>query len=117
MARQAAAVARVKAEIPELITVGSALTYLQEWLPAVGEALVSQGRMDVVGLGRMVLSYPGLPADVLAGRLERKQICRTFSECTTGPRNGLVSGCFPLDDFYKKHPDAARLKALNARTS
>ena len=117
VARQAAAVARVKAEIPELITVGSALTYLQEWLPAVGEALVSQGRMDVVGLGRMVLSYPGLPADVLAGRLERKQICRTFSECTTGPRNGLVSGCFPLDDFYKKHPDAARLKALNARTS
>ena len=112
VARQAAAVARVKAEIPELVLVSSALTYLQEWLPAVGEALIAQQRTDVIGLGRMVLSYPGLPADVLAGRLERKQICRTFSECTTGPRNGLVSGCFPLDDFYKKHPDAARLKAL-----
>jgi pantothenate kinase-related protein Tda10 len=23
----------------------------------------------------------------------------------------LVSGCFPLDDFYKTHPDAIRLKA------
>ncbi len=113
VARQAAAVARARAEFPELILVGSALTYLQEWLPAVAEGLVAAGRMDVVGLGRMVLSYPQLPADVLAGRpLARKQICRTFSECTTGPRNGLVSGCYPLDDFYKQHPDAARLKTL-----
>ena len=116
VARQAAAVARVKAEIPELVVVGSALSYLQEWLPAVGEALVAAGQMDCVGLGRMILSYPGLPADVLAGRpLERRKICRTFSECTSGPRNGLVSGCFPLDDFYKQHPDAARLKALAER--
>lgn len=114
VARQAAAVARAKTEVPELIFIGSALTYLQEWLPNVGEALVAGNRVDAVGLGRMVLSYPGLPADVLAGRpLARKQICRTFSECTTGPRNGLVSGCFPLDDFYKQHPDAARLKALS----
>jgi hypothetical protein len=44
--------------------------------------------------------------------MERRKICRTFSECTTGPRNGLVSGCFPLDDFYKRHPDAAKLKEL-----
>ena len=68
---------------------------------------------DFVGLGRMVLSYPDLPADVLAGRpLQRKQICRTFSDCTTGPRLGLVSGCYPLDPFYKTHPDAEKLKAL-----
>jgi hypothetical protein len=61
----------------------------------------------------MVLSYPELPADVLAGRpLQRKQICRTFSDCTTGPRLGLVSGCYPLDPFYVQHPDAIRLKEL-----
>ena len=59
-------------------------------------------------LGRMALSYPDLPADVLAGRpLEPRQLCRTFSDCTTAPRNGLVSGCFPLDPFYKEHPDRA----------
>jgi hypothetical protein len=68
---------------------------------------------DFVGLGRMVLSYPELPADVLAGRpLQRKLVCRTFSDCTTGPRLGLVSGCYPLDDFYKDHPDSDRLKAV-----
>ena len=55
----------------------------------------------VVGLGRIVLSYPDLPADVLAGApLRRNAFCRTFSDCTTGPRMGLVSGCYPLDPFY-----------------
>jgi hypothetical protein len=58
----------------------------------------------------MVLSYPNLAADVLAGRpLDRRSICRTFSDCTTAPRNGLVSGCFPLDPFYKDHPQRVEL--------
>jgi len=74
---------------------------------------VRRGHVDFVGLGRMVLSYPELPRDVLAGRaLDRKRICRTFSDCTTGPRNGLVSGCFPLDPYYKALPEAERLKAI-----
>ena len=58
----------------------------------------------------MVLSYPDLPADVLAGRpLARKKLCRTFSDCTTAPRNGIVSGCYPLDPFYKSLPEAEQL--------
>ncbi len=74
------------------------------------------GLTDFVGLGRVTLSYPDLPADVLAGRpLRRKAICRTFSDCTTGPRMGLVSGCFPLDPFYLAHPDAVRLKEIKAK--
>jgi hypothetical protein len=95
--------------------VGSAYTYLQEWLPHVAQHVVRNGMADFVGLGRMVLSYPELPADVLAGRgMQRKQICRTFSDCTTGPRLGLVSGCFPLDPFYVAHPAGEKLKAMKA---
>ena len=30
----------------------------------------------------------------------RTLVCRTFSDCTTAPRNGLRSGCYPLDEFY-----------------
>ncbi len=113
VARQIAATASLKKDFPSLAIVGSAYSYLQEWLPHVAQYNVRQGMTDFVGLGRMVLSYPDLPADVLAGRpLQRKQICRTFSDCTTGPRLGLVSGCFPLDPFYVKHPDAAKLKEL-----
>jgi 2,4-dienoyl-CoA reductase-like NADH-dependent reductase (Old Yellow Enzyme family) len=115
VARQIDATARLKAAFPDLTFVGSAYSYLQEWLPHVAQFNVREGLTDFVGLGRMTLSYPELPADVLAGRpLKRKAICRTFSDCTTGPRMGLVSGCFPLDPFYLAHPDAVRLKELKA---
>ena len=120
VARQIAATARLKSEFPDLVFVGSAYSYLQEWLPHVAQHAVGSGMTDFVGLGRMVLAYPDLPADVLAGRpLRRKSICRTFSDCTTGPRLGLVSGCYPLDPFYAQHPQAARLAELKgaAQTS
>jgi NADPH2 dehydrogenase len=118
VARQIAVTATLTREFPDLVIVGSAYSYLQEWLPHVAQAVVRTGGAHAVGLGRMVLSYPELPADVLAGRtLTRKLICRTFSDCTTGPRNGLVSGCYPLDPVYKAHPHHARLEALKAGTS
>ena len=75
--------------------------------------MVREGQADSVGLGRMVLSYPEMPADVLAGRpLDRKRLCRTFSDCTTAPRKELPSGCYPLDPFYAARPEAAQLKAV-----
>ena len=117
VARQIAAVGQLKAECPELTLVGSGYSYLQEWLPYVAQHAVRTGLTDFVGLGRMVLSYPELPADVLAGQpLQRKQICRTFSDCTTAPRNGLVSGCFPLDDFYKNSQAHEQLLNLTSNT-
>tara|TARA_R110002049_G_scaffold27321_2_gene94290 strand:- start:527728 stop:529149 length:1422 start_codon:yes stop_codon:yes gene_type:complete len=106
VARQIAATADLKQRHPKLTFVGSGYTYLQEWLPGVAQAAVRDGKVDSVGLGRMVLSYPDLPADVLAGKtMARKKICRTFSDCTTAPRNGIVSGCYPLDPFYKSMPE------------
>lgn len=111
VARQIATTAQLKAAFPGLVFVGSAYSYLQEWLPHVAQYNVRQGLTDFVGLGRMTLSYPELPADVLAGRpLKRKSVCRTFSDCTTGPRMGLVSGCYPLDPFYTAHQDAEQLR-------
>lgn len=113
VARQIRATAAIKERFPEMIIVGSGYSYLQEWLPNVGQAVIRQNHADSVGLGRMVLSYPELPADVLAGRsLERKRICRTFSDCTTAPRKGLVSGCYPLDPYYKARPEAKELIVL-----
>ncbi len=112
VSRQIAVTAALTQEFPQLRVVGSAYSYLQDWLPNVAQAVVRTRAADFVGLGRMVLSYPDLPLDVLRGKpLKRKAICRTFSDCTTGPRNGLVSGCYPLDPFYTAHPDHARLKA------
>jgi 2,4-dienoyl-CoA reductase-like NADH-dependent reductase (Old Yellow Enzyme family) len=111
VARQIRAAALLKRGFPNLVFVGSAYSYLQEWLPHVAQHNVREGLCDLVGLGRIVLSYPGLPADVLAGApLRRNAFCRTFSDCTTGPRLGLVSGCFPLDPFYVARPEAIRIR-------
>ncbi|MBX6312334.1 MAG: NADH:flavin oxidoreductase [Isosphaeraceae bacterium] len=113
VARQIAVTAALKRRHPGLAVVGSGYSYLQDWLPHVAQRVIRDGGADFVGLGRMVLSYPELPADVLAGRgMDRKRICRTFSECTTAPRNGMVSGCYPLDPFYKARPERARLVQL-----
>ena len=113
VARQIAVTAILKRRYPQLACVGSAYSYLQEWLPHVAQAVVRSGGADFVGLGRMVLSYPELPADVLAGRpLDRRRVCRTFSDCTTGPRNGMVSGCYPLDPFYRERPERQRITLL-----
>jgi NADPH2 dehydrogenase len=115
VARQIEAARQCKAAVPEMPMIGTGYTYLQDFLPHVAQATVREGWIDAVGLGRMVLSYPGLPADTLAGRpWARKQVCRTFSDCTTAPRHGLISGCFPLDAYYKGLPEAEQLKAIKA---
>ncbi|MGD8398268.1 MAG: NADH:flavin oxidoreductase [Anaerolineae bacterium] len=115
VSRQVAACAELKQAFPGLCIVGSAYSYLQEWLPHVAQHNIRTGRVDFAGLGRSTLAYPDLPADVLAGKpLDRRRLCRTFSDCTTAPRHGLVSGCYPFDPFYKARPEAARLAAVKA---
>ena len=110
VARQLAVTAELTMAHPDLTIVGSGYSYLQDWLAHVGQAVVDDGGATMVGLGRMMLSYPELAADVLAGRpFESRLVCRTFSDCTTAPRNGLVSGCYPLDPFYKEHPQRVEL--------
>jgi NADPH2 dehydrogenase len=120
VARHIEVAARLKQSFPRMVFVGSAYSYLQEWLPYVAQHNVRCGLIDLVGLGRIALSYPDLPADVLAGvPLRRNLFCRTFSDCTTGPRLGLVSGCYPLDKFYTGRPEAIQIRTVrtNAVTS
>jgi 2,4-dienoyl-CoA reductase-like NADH-dependent reductase (Old Yellow Enzyme family) len=121
VARQMAATRSVRAGLQALgksgggvpAVIGTAYSYLQEYLPHVAQAAVRGGWTDLVGVGRMVLSYPELPADTLGkGVMQPRLICRTFSDCTTAPRNGLPSGCYPLDEAYKVRPEAKRLREI-----
>ena len=113
VARQIRAARTCQQAFPDLPMVGTGYTYLQDYLPHVAQAVVRAGWINLVGIGRMVLAYPEMPADALQrGQLQRKRVCRTFSDCTTGPRHGLVSGCYPLDDYYKQLPGAETLKSV-----
>lgn len=117
VARMLSVTAELAGEHPDLAVVGSGYSYLQDHVAHVGQAVVRAGGAASIGLGRMALSYPTLPADALAGRpLDRRAVCRTFSDCTTAPRHGLVSGCYPLDDYYKDRPERVELAAIKRRT-
>jgi NADPH2 dehydrogenase len=106
---------QLKARFPNLIFVGTAYSYLQDFLPRVAQAAVRDGWTDLVGLGRMVLTYPEILWDAMEGNvIQHKRICRTFSDCTTAPRKGLPSGCYPLDSYYKISALAEQLKIAKA---
>jgi NADPH2 dehydrogenase len=116
VARQMEAARELKRRFPNLIFVGTAYSYLQDFLPHVAQAALREGWVDSAGLGRMVLTYPEIFLDVSRGRtIQHKRICRTFSDCTTAPRNGLPSGCYPLDSHYKNSATALQLNALKSK--
>ena len=111
--RQIQAARACKQAVPDLPIVGTGYSYLQDYLPHVAQAVIREGWTDIVGIGRMVLAYPEMPADtLLRGTTERKKVCRTFSDCTTAPRNHLPSGCYPLDAFYKQRPEADEVRRI-----
>lgn len=111
--RQIQAARACKQAVPDLPIVGTGYSYLQDYLPHVAQAIIREEWADIIGIGRMVLAYPELPADtLLRGTTERKKVCRTFSDCTTAPRNHLPSGCYPLDPFYKQRPEAEEVRRV-----
>jgi 2,4-dienoyl-CoA reductase-like NADH-dependent reductase (Old Yellow Enzyme family) len=111
VARLVTLVADLKRQRPGLVYVGSGYSYLQHWLPNVAQAAVEEGWADFIGIGRMSFSYPDLCADVLEGRpLQRKRICTTCGYCDVAPTFGVGSGCYALDEFYRRRPEFQTLK-------
>jgi NADPH2 dehydrogenase len=116
VARQMDVTRQLKRRFPNLLMVGSGYTYLQDFLPHVAQVAVREGWVDFVGLGRMVLTYPEILWEASeGGEIQRKRVCRTFSDCTTAPRNGLPSGCYPLDEYYKDSDMADKLMEAKKR--
>jgi 2,4-dienoyl-CoA reductase-like NADH-dependent reductase (Old Yellow Enzyme family) len=117
VARQINVVRQIKARTSaNIVVIGTGYSYLQEYLPHVAQYVVQKDWTDMVGLGRMTLSYPTMLADAVEhGVLANKSICRTFSDCTTAPRNGMPSGCYPLDKYYSAKPEFQKLKEIKNR--
>ncbi len=115
--RQMQVVKQIKARVGDrMAVVGSGYSYLQEFLPHVSQYVLRHGWADMIGLGRVVLSYPEILADAAKkGEMTPRKICRTFSDCTTAPRNGIISGCYPLDPYYSKRTEAVEVKAAKKR--
>jgi len=116
VARLVGAVRYLKSEFNNPVFVGTGYSYLQEFMPYVAQFALDVDMVDCIGIGRVVLSYPQVLWDAAHGRPQQtKKICRTFSDCTTAPRNGLPSGCYPLDDYYKNSELHERLKEAKGK--
>ena len=93
--------AHVKEKFPALAVVGSGLSYYREDLMEQAERQLQSGVCDLVGFGRMWLSYPDFYRDFLAGDFDSKKCCLACSKCTELMRAGRVSGCAVFHNYYR----------------
>jgi 2,4-dienoyl-CoA reductase-like NADH-dependent reductase (Old Yellow Enzyme family) len=95
--------AAAKLAHPAADIAGTGYSYLRGFKFHAAEHNLSQGRVDVAGLGRALLSYPDEIRHVLeGGKTEQgrgRVVCTGDSSCTTAPRLGLKSGCV-YDPYY-----------------
>jgi 2,4-dienoyl-CoA reductase (NADPH2) len=83
---------------PELFFVGSAYSYLRQFAPNVGAAVLKNGDASFIGFGRSSFAYPSLPLDLIKyGRADLSKICITCSGCTRLIRNMRPGGCVIRD--------------------
>lgn len=90
--------------VPEIPVVGSGYSWLQDFALHAGAANVAEKSAAIVGMGRATLSHPDFVKTVReTGKMNRKQICRTFSYCTNlmrtkdHPLGQYPTGCPPFD--------------------
>jgi 2,4-dienoyl-CoA reductase (NADPH2) len=83
---------------PELLFVGSAYSYLRQFAPNVGAAVLKDGGSSFIGFGRSSFAYPSLPLDLLKnGKADPSKICIACSGCTRLIRNLRPGGCVIRD--------------------
>ena len=104
IARHFRLTAAVQQAVPHVPVVGSGYSWLQDHAFRAAAANVAAGRCALVGYGRGSLSHPDFAASLkTTGALNRKQVCRTFSYCTTimrtkdHPLGQYPTGCPPFD--------------------
>ncbi|MBD3673371.1 MAG: NADH:flavin oxidoreductase [Planctomycetaceae bacterium] len=94
----------IQQAVPDIPVIGSGYSWLQDFALHAGAANVQNGYAAIVGMGRATLSHPDFAIAVEKhGKMNRKQICRTFSYCTNlmrtkdHPLGQYPTGCPPFD--------------------
>ncbi len=91
----------LKDNFPEIIFVGSGLSYYRENLIEKAEEQLTKGICDLIGFGRVSIAYPEFYKDYLSGRFDHNKCCVACSKCTILMRNGQVSGCAVFNEYYR----------------
>lgn len=93
-----------KKRFPGIYFIGSAYSWLRQFAPNVGAAVVKNEMADFIGLGRSSFAYPDLPLDLKNnGKANPSKVCITCSGCTRLIRNYRPGGCVIRDrEIYGK---------------
>ncbi|HEY3397719.1 MAG TPA: FAD-dependent oxidoreductase [Armatimonadota bacterium] len=84
--------------LPEVPFIATGFTWLRQYFPPVGAALVKSGQAAMIGVGRMALAYPDYARELMeTGKLTPTKLCICCSSCTQIMRDGGRSGC-PVRD-------------------
>lgn len=78
--------------------IGNGYSWLRNYIPNVGAANLSAGKVQMIGLGRSSFAYPDAPKDILKkGMLDPKKVCISCSKCTQIMRDHGTTGCVIRD--------------------
>lgn len=109
VARMLHGIASLKAQVPDMKLICSALSYLGVAAPNVIAAFIVNGGFDIGGFGRTIFAYPDFAKDILnTGAMDKGKICICCSKCTHIMRTpGGTPGCVIRDKeqylpIYKK---------------
>ncbi|MFP3905211.1 MAG: FAD-dependent oxidoreductase, partial [Armatimonadota bacterium] len=85
-------------EVPDMPLMGTGFTWLREFSPYVGAALVENNEAHCIGYGRQALAYPDFAREIVQrGELTPTKLCICCSSCTQIMRDGGRSGCVVRD--------------------
>lgn len=83
---------------PEIFFIGSAYSYLRQYAPYVGAAVIKNRDASFIGLGRSSFAYPSLPIDLMKdGKADPSKVCIACSGCTRLIKNLRHGGCVIRD--------------------
>jgi 2,4-dienoyl-CoA reductase-like NADH-dependent reductase (Old Yellow Enzyme family) len=86
--------AALQKEFPGVPMIGTGYSWLRQFFPYVGAAVLARKEASSIGLGRMLFAYPDAPRDLMEkGALDPKKVCTTCSRCSEMMRWGEASGC------------------------
>jgi len=97
-----------KNKVSGIVYVGSSMSWLRQFLPNVGAALIENGIVDMVGLGRMSFAYPDFAKDLANnGVIDIERVCVACTMCTQlliwdKPTGCVVHNEEPYGRVYKE---------------
>jgi 2,4-dienoyl-CoA reductase (NADPH2) len=81
-------------KFPEIAIVGSAWSFLRQFAPNAGAAVIKNEGATFIGFGRNSFAYPSMPLDLMKnGEADPSKTCITCSGCTRLIRDLRPGGC------------------------